>query len=152
MRIKSGQDLLTGLLFVVVGAGALWIGADYPMGTAQRPGTGVLPFILSWCLIGTGALLWLKAVLVEGPGLTSWAWRPVIMVTLATIAFALLVDRYGLVAAMLASMTLAALGTPETRWGEYTLFALLMLAIGIAMFIWGLGMPIQVLPKELSWR
>ena len=141
-----------GLLFVVVGVAGLWIGADYPMGTAQRPGTGVLPYILSWCLIGSGALLWLKAVLVEGPGLTGWAWRPVIMITLATIAFALLVDRYGLVAAMLGSMTLAALGTPETRWGEYTLFALLMLVIGVAMFIWGLGMPIQVLPKELSWR
>ena len=93
MRIKSGQDLLTGLLFVVVGVAGLWIGADYPMGTAQRPGTGVLPYILSWCLIGTGGLLWLKAVLVEGPGLTGWAWRPVVMITLATIAFALLIDR-----------------------------------------------------------
>jgi putative tricarboxylic transport membrane protein len=152
MRIKSGQDLATGLLFVVVGVAGLWVGWDYPMGSAQRPGTGVLPYILSWCLIGTGGLLWIKALLIEGPGLTGWAWRPVIMITLATIAFALLVDRYGLVAAMLASMTLAALGTPETRWGEYTIFAAIMLAIGIAMFIWGLGMPIQVLPKELTWR
>ena len=152
MRIKSGQDLLTGLLFVAVGVAGLWIGSSYPMGSAQRPGTGVLPYILSWCLVGTGGLLWLKAMLVEGPGLTGWAWRPVIMISLATIAFALLVDRYGLVAAMLGSMTLAALGTPETRWGEYTVFAAIMLVIGIAMFIWGLGMPIQVLPKELSWR
>jgi putative tricarboxylic transport membrane protein len=122
------------------------------MGTAQRPGTGVLPYILSWCLIGTGGLLWLKATLVAGPPLTGWAWRPVIMITLATIAFALLVDRYGLAASMLVSMTLAALGTPETRWIEYALFAAIMLALGIAMFIWGLGMPIQVLPKELPWR
>jgi len=152
MRIKGGQDFATGLMFIVMGAGALWIAADYPMGSAQRPGTGVLPYILSWCLIGTGGLLWLKAVLVDGPPFTRWAWRPVIMVTLATIAFALLVDRYGLVAAMLASMTLVAMGTPETRWGEYTIFAAIMLAIGIAIFIWGLGMPIPVLPKELTWR
>jgi hypothetical protein len=53
---------------------------------------------------------------------------------------------------MLVSMTLAALGTPETRWVEYAFFAAIMLALGIAMFIWGLGMPIQVLPKELPWR
>ena len=46
MRIKSSQDLATGLLFVLVGAGGLWFGWDYPMGTAQRPGTGVLPYIL----------------------------------------------------------------------------------------------------------
>ena len=43
MRIKSTQDLATGLLFVAVGLAAFWIGADYNMGTAQRPGTGVLP-------------------------------------------------------------------------------------------------------------
>jgi putative tricarboxylic transport membrane protein len=156
MRIKSGQDLATGLLFIVVGLAAFWIGADYPMGTTQRPGTGVLPRILAWCLIGTGGLLWVKAVLVQGPGLTRWAWRPVVMITLATIAFALTVDRLGLVVAMLVSMTLAALGTPETRWREYTLFAALMVAIGVGMFIYGLRMPIPALPREwaelLSWR
>jgi hypothetical protein len=149
MRIRNGQDLATGLLFATVGIGALWIGADYPMGTAQRPGTGVLPYILAWCLIGTGALLGVKSVLVDGPALTSWPWRPVIMITFATIAFALLVDRFGLVAAMLVSMTLAALGTPETRWREYALFAALMIAIGVGMFIYGLGMPISILPKDL---
>jgi hypothetical protein len=152
MRIKSGQDLATGALFVVVGVAALWIGADYPKGTARNPGTGVLPFILAWSLIGTGALLWVKALLVEGPGLTGWAWRPVAMVTLATIAFALLVDRFGLVVAMIGSMTLCALGTPETRWREYALFAAGMILVAIAMFIYGLGMPISILPKELAWR
>jgi putative tricarboxylic transport membrane protein len=152
IKIKSTQDLATGILFIGVGLAALWIGADYPVGTAQRPGTGVLPRILAWCLIGTGALLWFKALLWEGPGLTRWAWRPVIMITLATIAFALLVDRFGLVVAMLVSMTLAALGTPETRWREYTMFAAIMVVIGVGMFIFGLRMPIPILPKELSWK
>jgi Tripartite tricarboxylate transporter TctB family len=156
MRIKSTQDLATGILFIGVGLAALWIGADYPVGTARRPGTGVLPRILAWCLIGTGALLWLKAVLVEGPGLTRWAWRPVIMISFATVAFALLVDRFGLVVAMLVSMTLAALGTPQTRWLEYAVFTVLMVAIGVGMFIYGLRMPIPIWPKELpgspSWN
>jgi len=156
MRIRGGQDLAAGSLFAAVGLAALWIGADYPRGTAQRPGTGVLPLILAWCLIGTGALLGLKAFLTDGAGLTRWAWRPVIMITLAAIAFALLVDRLGLVIAMLVSMTLAALGTPETRWREYTLFAAFMVVLGVGMFIYGLRMPIPMLPKELpgalSWK
>ena len=137
MRIKS-QDFATGLLFVAVGIAALWIGADYPMGTPQRP--------------GTGALLWLKAVVADSPNLTSWAWRPAIMITLATIAFALLADRAGLVVTMIVSMTLAALGTPETRWREYLPFAVIMLAIGVSVFIYGLGMPIPILPKNFTWR
>lgn len=146
MRIRSSQDFVTGLLFIVVGIGAIWIGADYAMGTAQRPGTGVLPRILAWCLIGCGGLLWIKAFLSDGPDLGALAWRPLIMITLALIAFSVLIDRAGLVVAMLASMTLAALGTPQTRWGEYALFSIIMLVIGVGMFVYGLGMPVRALP------
>lgn len=150
MRPKSGQDLATGVLFVAVGVAALAIGADYPLGTAQRPGTGVLPRILAWCLIGTGALVCLKAVLTDGPRLGAVAWRPALMITLAVVAFALMIDRLGLALTMLVAMMLAALGTPETRWREYALFAAIMLAIGIGMFRLGLGMPIPVLPRDLA--
>ena len=82
MRIKSGQDLATGLLFIAVGIAAIWIGADYPMGTPQRPGTGVLPRILAWCLIGTGGLLLIKSISTPGGHITGWAWRPLLAVTL----------------------------------------------------------------------
>jgi hypothetical protein len=150
MRIKGEQDFATGLMFIAIGAAALWVGADYAMGTAQRPGTGVLPRILAWCLIGTGALLGARSTLVEGPRLSGWAWRPAIMVTLAAIAFALLVDRAGLIATMAVSLTLAALGTPETRWREYFLFLLFLMAIGAVVFIKALGMPIPLWPKGLN--
>jgi Tripartite tricarboxylate transporter TctB family len=146
MHIKSSKDLATGLLFLAIGIGAYYIGSTYNMGSAQRPGTGVLPRILAWCLIGSGLMLLAQGLLREGPKLDAWAWRPLIMITLATIAFALLIDTTGLVVAMIASMTLAALGTPETRWTEFAWFMLLMLTIGIGIFILGLGMPIRVLP------
>jgi hypothetical protein len=146
------QDVATGLLFIAIGMAAYLIGADYPMGSTQRPGTGVLPRILAWCLIGTGSLLCLKGAVGDGPRLTAWAWRPVVMVTAAIVAFALLIDRLGLIGTMLVSMTLVALGTPETRWREYAVFAVIMLAIGAGVFIYALGMPIPMLPKEVPWR
>ena len=145
-RIKSGQDLLTGLLFAMVGAFGLWFGRELPMGSPVRLGTGVFPAMLCWCLIGTGAIVIAKAMLVDGPKLTEWAWRPVIMITLATIAFAVLIDRAGLVVTMAVSMGLAATGTPETRWREFLVFTAIMLLIGVSLFIWGLGMPVKVLP------
>lgn len=146
MHVKSSKDFAAGLLFLVIGIGAYYIGASYSMGVPSRPGTGVLPRILAWCLMGSGALLCIQALIAEGPKLDAWAWRPLIMVTLATIAFGLLVDNAGLVVAMIVSMTIAALGTPETRWGEFAMFMVLMLAIGIGLFIYALGMPIKVLP------
>ena len=152
MRPKSTQDLATGLMFLAVGIAGLIIGWNYPMGTAQRPDTGVLPRILSWLLVGTGGLIAVKAFLFDGEALDlkNWAWRPVICVALASIAFALLVDRAGLVVSMVAAMTLTALGTPETRWSEYILFAITMVFIGVAMFIAALGMPIKVWPTFIE--
>lgn len=148
MRVKGSQDLAAGVMFVLVGLTALWIGAGYPVGTWQRPGTGVLPLILSCALIGIGGIIAIKGLIIRGPGLLDgvWAWRPIIMVTLAAIAFALVVDSGGLVLAMVVSMTLCALGTPETRWREFTIFTVIMVVIGVALFIKGLGMPIKVFP------
>lgn len=152
MRPKSTQDLATGLMFLVVGVAGLIIGWNYPMGTAQRPDTGVLPRILSWCLIGTGGIIAVKAFLFDGEALDlkNWAWRPVIMIALAATSFALLVDSMGLFIAMAVSMTLAAAGTDETRWDEYILFAFTMIFIGVAMFIAALGMPIKVWPPFIE--
>ena len=152
MRPKSTQDLATGLMFLAVGLAGLIIGWNYPMGTAQRPDTGVLPRILSWLLVGTGGLISVKAFLFDGEALDlkNWAWRPVSFIALATVAFALLVDSTGLVVSMVVSMTLAALGTQETRWSEYILFAFTMVFIGVAMFIAALGMPIRVWPAFIE--
>ncbi len=148
MRIKGSQDLAAGLMFGIIGLLAIKIGADYPVGSWQRPGTGVLPLILAWCLVGIGAILTLKGLVSAGPSLLEgqWAWRPVIMVTLAGIAFALLVDDGGLVAAMAVSMAICALGTPETRWREFAYFTVIMCVTAVLMFIKGLGMPIKVFP------
>jgi putative tricarboxylic transport membrane protein len=149
MRVKSGQDLATGILFILVGAAALWIGADYPMGTAQRPGTGVLPYILSWCLIGTGGLLLIKAASSAGAPITGWAWRPILAITAGTVVFGLMIDDYGLVVTMIVSMAICALGTHETRWFEFTVFTVIMIVSSWALFIWLLGMPIRTWPGNL---
>lgn len=146
MRVRNMQDLATALLFLIIGIGAFYIGSSYSMGVAQRPGTGVLPRILAWCLIGSGTLLLIKSFMSDGPKIENIAWRPLIMVTLAAIAFSLLIDRAGLIVTMIVSLTIAAFGTPETRWREFALFMVLMLAIGLGVFIYGLGMPIRIFP------
>lgn len=149
MHVRFGQDFAAGLLFLIVGVGAYLIGADYPMGIPQRPGTGVLPRILSICLIGSGGLLIVKAMLAGDTPLGAWAWRPWIAVTLAVTVFGLTVDSLGLVIAMILSLTLCAIGTPETRWREFAIFLVIMIAIGVGVFVLLLGMPIPIWPTRV---
>ena len=144
--LRSGQDLLCGAMFAAVGAGALWVGRNYPMGSPVRLGSGVFPWLLSWGLIGIGAIIFVKGLLTDGPRLTGWAWRPVLLITLAAVAFALLIEPAGLVATMLVTMGLGALAGDGHKLRELAVFMLVMIVLAIGIFIWGLGMPIKVFP------
>jgi hypothetical protein len=144
--LRSGQDLLCGALFAAVGAGALWIGRNYPMGTPARLGSGVFPWLLSWGLIGVGAIIFVKGLLTDGKRLEGWAWRPVLLITLAAVAFALLIEPAGLVATMLVVMALGALAGDGHTLRELSVFMAVMIVLALVIFIWGLGMPIRVFP------
>jgi putative tricarboxylic transport membrane protein len=61
----------------------------------------------------------------------------------------LIVDDLGMIVAMIASLTICALGTPETRWREFSVFLILMIAGSVALFVWLLGMPIPVWPSRV---
>jgi hypothetical protein len=147
-----GQDFATGVLFAGIGIAALLTVHFYdrlPMGTAQRPGTGVLPEILSWCLIASGGVLIVKALAAGDIAMERWNWRSLVAVTAATLAFGFLIDDLGLVVTMMISLTICALGTSETRWREYIPFLGIMIVGSAAIFVWLLGMPIPLWPVRV---
>lgn len=142
MRVRIGQDAMTGLLFAAIGIAGLWIGWNYPMGTPQKPGTGVLPAMLCAILIVVGCFITLRAFLRGDAAITGIDWRATSLLTLSTVAFGLLIDHLGLALTMIISLTICALGVPDTRWREYAIFLAFMIAVGWFTFIWLLGMPI----------
>lgn len=144
--LRSGQDLLCGAMFAAVGAGALWVGRGYPMGSPVRLGSGVFPWLLSWGLIGIGGIIFAKGLLTDGKRLDGWAWRPVLLITLAAVAFALLIEPVGLVGTMLVVMALGALAGDGHRLRELAVFVPVMILLAVGIFVWGLGMPIKVFP------
>ena len=60
-HLLARKDVLAGLLFIGVAVLGLWLSRDYPIGTALRMGTGYVPRLLCWILLGLGAV-----VLVQG--------------------------------------------------------------------------------------
>ena len=54
-RILPRPDVLAGLMFIAIAALGLWVSRDYPVGTALRMGTGYVPRLLCWILLGLGA-------------------------------------------------------------------------------------------------
>jgi putative tricarboxylic transport membrane protein len=61
LQVLARRDVLAGLMFVGVALFGLWLSRDYPIGTALRMGTGYVPRLLCWVLLGLGVV-----VLVQG--------------------------------------------------------------------------------------
>jgi hypothetical protein len=133
-------------MFTAIGAFGLYIGSDYPMGTPVRLGTGVFPTILCWGLIAIGAIVFVQGLMVPGPPMGAWAWRPVLLVGLAAALFAVLIEPAGLVVSMLVLMIIGALAGQEHSIKEFSIFTAIMVVLSVGMFIWGLDMPIKVFP------
>jgi putative tricarboxylic transport membrane protein len=147
-HVLARTDVLAGLLFMAVAALGLVISHDYPVGTALRMGTGYVPRLLCWLLLGLGAAILAQGLRDPLPPLRSTllAWRAVIAVTLGLIAFALSVERLGLVLAIVLLIGIGALATRALRPLETGIAAVVLIVLSWAVFIFGLGLTIPVWP------
>jgi hypothetical protein len=147
MRTLITKDVLAGLLFMAFGAAGLWLGADYRMGTMSRMGPGYMPRVLCWSLVAVGVVVMLRGVFAGYEAIRSGRWRPIACITFGIIAFALLIDRMGLLAAGSVLVALGSLGGPEFKWREAVVLVVVLLAVCVGIFVWGLGLSITVLPR-----
>ncbi|RAI35832.1 tripartite tricarboxylate transporter TctB family protein [Rhodoplanes serenus] len=144
-------DVLAGLMFILVAGLGLWVSRDYPVGTALRMGTGYMPRLLCWLLLGLGAVIALRGLrdphgVGDGP-IQGTAWRPAILVATALVVFGLALERLGLIVAILLLIGLGALAGRNLRPAETVVAAAVLVALAWAVFIAGLGLTIPVWPE-----
>ena len=115
------KDSLAGGVFMLCGLVFAWGARAYPLGTSARMGPGYFPFVLGLALALVGALLLVQASVRqrrEVEPLGPWAWRPLLCVLGANIAFGVLLagvpawgwPPMGLVPAVVVLTVLASLG------------------------------------------
>jgi len=149
LHILARKNVLAGLMFIAIAALGLWVSRDYPVGTALRMGTGYVPRLLCWILMGLGA-----AVLIQGlrekaappERVTLGQLLPVGVVTASLIAFALAIEQLGLVLSVLLLVGVGAVAARDIKAWEALAAALVLVALSWAIFILGLGLTIPVWP------
>ena len=57
-----------------------------------------------------------------------------------------MLETVGFVLSTLALLLVSAVGSPETRWREAVIFSIGITFFGVALFIWGLGLPLKTWP------
>ena len=78
--------------------------------------------------------------------------RRLAAVPCAVIAFALLVESAGVVLAAMALVITSSCARAGGRRRDVGLLALALSLLAVLIFVWGLGVPLPVLPPPLGWR
>jgi putative tricarboxylic transport membrane protein len=146
MRIRLSTDLLSGILFLALGAFAMIYGSRYSLGTAARMGPGYYPLLASSGLILIGLTLIVRSLVRTTEEVGAINVRPLILVLAGTLAFGLLIDRLGFIIAALVLVIAARFGGRDFRPVEVAILATGLVAFTLAIFRYGLGMPLKLWP------
>src|SRR3977135_4561376 len=88
-RVFASKDFLAGGLYMAFGLLGLWLGRSLDVGTASAMEAGYFPRLVCALLIAVGAALAGTSLLRAGETPERGKWRPLILVTLSCLAFAL---------------------------------------------------------------
>ena len=144
LRISNEEDFFAGLMFIAFGLVAVIISRDYPMGTAERMGPGYFPTYIGWLLIILGTSIAGRSFKSEGEKVTPFAWRPFIFLTSAFCLFGWGIDNIGFVPSLVAVIVLSALGGQLFRLKEVIPMTILLTAIAVGTFYYGIQLPFRL--------
>ena len=144
-RITSPKDFWSGLVYIGFGAAALWIGADYRIGTAGRMGPGYFPRALALLLLAIGAISLVRSFVSQGEPISRVAVKPLVLLAVSTLLFGMLINTAGLVVALLALVLVSAAASREFRFDWRAMAGLVALITFCAVvFVKGLGVPMPI--------
>lgn len=161
MNIKSQKDFFAGLIFMAVGVSFAWGSGNYNIGTAAKMGPGYFPLVLGILLALLGGFITFKALVVEteeGEKVTGWAWKPLLSIIAANLAFGLLLGglpsiqlpAMGLVVAIYALTLIASLGADGFKLKEVLILATVLALLSYLTFIVLLKLQFAVWPTFIT--
>ena len=151
MNRQENRDALGGALIAAFGIGMLiWALVTLPMGVPRRMGPGMFPAGIGGltALAGLGVLvqaLWQRARTRSGDTCLRVNIRAVIFISLALLAFGLLVGPFGMVPAIVALIWLCLLSEAGTHPAVGLVLSALMPAATWLIFKLGLGLPMAMI-------
>lgn len=132
------NDLLLGLLMILIGAITIWASRDFPVPARQAYGAGTFPTIIGWMLVVLGALLALRGwkqrtawFAWQGSISISRVWLSLAVVVVAVVGYVLLTPVLGFPIVSAVMLTLLIGWLTAGRW-------LLAVVVGLAatLVVW----------------
>lgn len=145
MNRLLSKDFLSGLMFIAFGLAALYFGQRLALGTPVRMGPGYVPRMLSLILLGLGVIICVVALVAGSEPVEKPKWKPITLVTIGVVCFALLFERAGLLPALVVLILIASLANDEFKIVEVIGNMVVLAVLCTVVFKVGLGMNISII-------
>src|SRR5574340_544003 len=146
IELRNNKDFFSGLMFILIGAGAMIGARDYPIGSALRMGPGYFPVALGGLLFLFGVYIMVQGLIKKEKLSAGWSLRAWIILPIATVIFGYMMDRAGFVFALITLVFITASAGSEFKFREVLIMAVLLTAGSVALFIYALGLPYPLFP------
>ena len=141
VELRNNKRFLSGLMFLGIGAVAIYIAQDYPMGTALRMGPGYFPIVLGGIIGLFGIYELVLGVLKPDPVKGNWSLRALAILPLSAVIFGILMEHAGFIPALIALVFASAAASKEFKFTEVLISAVVLTVACTGVFIYGLGLP-----------
>ena len=141
MRIRNQKDVWAGILFVGFGAFFTGMARQYELGEAANMGAGYFPTLLGLIVVAGG-----MSPNAASDRVARFSWRTLIFVLGPVGLFGILLNSLGLVLAIASLIIIASYASHEFRLREALTNAVVLTALSLLVFLWGLNLPFQLWP------
>ena len=143
--LAHNKDFLAGLLLLGFGTLGMYLALDYPFGSSLRMGPGYFPRVLAGIIIGFGVFVMVRGILSNERVKGVWGVKALVLISLAFILFGWIMDRYGMIPALIVMFLVGARAGHEFKLIEVVILTVLMSIFAVALFVYGLGLPYQLI-------
>jgi hypothetical protein len=145
--IRNPKDFGAGLIYLVVGLSAIYMGRELTMGTALQMGPAYFPTVLGGLLSFIGVISLIRSSVSKGEPIPAFAWRALLLIIAATVMFGLLVRGAGLLVALPLYVMMTAFASVKFRWGPSLALAVAATVFCALVFVKGLGVPLPLIGR-----
>jgi len=147
--MRLTKDMFAGLMFLTFGIGAAVIAQNYSLGTLARMGSGYFPMMIGSLIAIMGLAILVRAILRPGSSepVATIEFRPILFIAAAIVIFGLVIDDFGIIAALAALIVIARFAGREGGPIELAMMVVVLIAVVVGIFVYGLNIHLRLWPS-----
>ncbi|WFU27538.1 tripartite tricarboxylate transporter TctB family protein [Bradyrhizobium sp. CB1717] len=152
LAIRNHRAFASGTLFLAFAIFFFVTALQYPAGTAAKMGPGYFPRLLAIVLAAIGLVVMFGAMkpAADRQVLRAWDLKGLAWITGSVILFGALLFPLGLVGALFVLIMVSSRASAEFTWTGALTNAAVLILLCLAVFVYGLGLPLPVWPSLLN--